>query len=116
MFSLSSGHDFQYYASPCDMRKGFDSLCGIVRHELRGEPCSGQVFIFINKPRNTTKLLHWEAGGLVIYHKRLEKGTFALPKLKAGQTQISWADLVLMIEGITIEKIVQKPRFHLKKT
>ena len=36
--------------------------------------------LFINKRRNQLKLLCWEKDGLCVYHKRLEKGTFELPK------------------------------------
>lgn len=55
------------------------------------------------------KLLHWETGGFVLYHKRLEQGTFAFPI--HNRTQISWSDLVLMIEGIQVKKVVKKGGF-----
>jgi transposase len=111
MFSLTSSHHFEYYAKACDMRKGFDSLCGLVRNELNRDPTCGEVFVFMNRPRNTIKLLHWERDGLVIYHKRLEKGTFSIPKLRPGENQLQWPELVLMIEGIIVEKVIRKPRF-----
>lgn len=111
MFALSSMHRFEFYNKPCDMRKGFDSLCGLVRNELLGDPINGDVFVFINKSRNMIKLLHWERDGLVIYHKRLEKGTFTIPKIASNTTAISWPNLVLMIEGIVVQKAIQKPRY-----
>lgn len=43
-------------------------------------PFIGDVFIFINCQRTTMKLLHAEDGGLVLYIKRLEEGTFRLPE------------------------------------
>jgi transposase len=33
----------------------------------------------MNRSRTTIKLLHWERGGQVLYHKRMEKGRFTLP-------------------------------------
>lgn len=114
MFSLTSSHRFEYYCQPCDMRKGFNSLYGLVQNELGRNPLNGDVFVFLNKPRNTIKLLHWERDGLVIYHKRLEKGTFPPPQIEANQTQIRWPELVLMLEGITATKLKRKPRFSLK--
>ena len=33
------------------MRKGFNGLSGLVRNELEREPTSGDVFIFLNRPR-----------------------------------------------------------------
>lgn len=111
MFSLSSGHRFKYYAKPCDMRKGFDGLSGLIRNELGRNPLNGDVYIFVNKRRNTIKLLHWESGGLVIYHKRLEKGTFPNPSIESDKIQIRWPELVLMLEGIKVVSLVRKPRF-----
>jgi transposase len=96
------------------MRKGFDALCGIVRLDMGRDPLSGEVFIFVNKPRTVVKLLHWERGGLVIYHKRLERGRFTLPHFDAQRQRYSlcWTDLVLMIEGISLERVHYGKRFE----
>ena len=82
-------------------------------NNVKVNPLDGDVFVFLNKPRNTIKLLHWERDGLVIYHKRLENGTFPPPQIEANQTQIRWPELVLMLEGITATKLKRKPRFSL---
>ena len=111
MFSLSSSHTFLLYPKACDMRKGFNGLCGIVTNELGRTAHSGEVFVFINRKNNQMKLLHWESGGFVLYYKRLEQGTFA--KIKEGKVQISWSDLVLMVEGIQVIKSSRKRRFLL---
>ena len=115
MFSLSSSQQYYFYPKACDMRKGFDGLSGLVTNELGKSPTSGEVFVFVNKHKNLIKLLHWESGGLVIYHKRLEKGTFAIPKIGSDTASISWPSLVLLIEGIVVQKSFQKLRFYLKK-
>ena len=60
MFALNSEHRYEYYTKACDMRKGFDSLCGLIKHELGRDPLSGDVFVFLNKPRNAIMLFHWE--------------------------------------------------------
>ena len=111
MFSLSSSHRFLLYSQPTDMRKSFDTLCGIVRNELNRDPLSGEVFLFLNKGRTHLKLLHWESGGLVLYYKRLEKGTFAPPVSENANPCLSYPQLVLMTEGIIIQKSTQKPRW-----
>lgn len=111
MFSLSSSHIFLLYPQICDMRKSFDGLCGIVTNELGRVAHSGEVFIFVNRKKNQIKLLHWEAGGFVLYHKRLEEGTFAM--VSNDHLRISWSDLVLMIEGIHIIKSSKKKRFSM---
>jgi hypothetical protein len=77
-------------------------------------PLSGEVFIFINRPRTTIKLLHWERGGLVLYHKRLESGRFTLPVFdtKTRSYLLGWTDLVLMVEGISLDKILYRKRYE----
>ena len=54
-----------------DMRKGFDSLSGLVRERLQREPDQVEVYIFINARRNQIRLLTWEGDGLALYYKRL---------------------------------------------
>ena len=58
--------------------------------------------IFINRQRTTMKLLHAEDGGLVLYIKRLEEGTFRLPEYdqQSKSYPMEWRDLVMMVEGI----------------
>jgi transposase len=73
------------YSQPTDMRKSFDGLSGLVVSQLEQNPMSGDVFIFVNKPRNRIKLLRWEHDGFVLFYKRLEKGTFELPEMEKWQ-------------------------------
>lgn len=115
MFSLNESHRFHLCTSPVDLRKGFDSLSGLVMEYMGGNPTGGNVFIFINKSRTSIKLLHWERGGLVVYHKRLESGRFTLPVYdEAGRSfPLHWHDLVLLIEGISLEKVRYGKRYKL---
>ena len=83
-----------------------------MRSELDKDPVSGEVFLFLNKPRNRLKLLHWESGGFVLYYKRLEKGTFTPPVPGIENDCVPWSDLVLMIEGVRVIKSRQKPRYR----
>ena len=113
MFSLGSSHRYYLYQKGVDMRKGFDGLAGIVRNTVDKDPTSGEVYVFLNRNRNLIKLLHWEHGGFVVYYKRLEKGTFAPPATGAESQSIRWPELVMMIEGIQVEKSRQKPRYSI---
>lgn len=112
MFSLGSFHHYYLYQSPCDMRKNMDGLSGLVSSELGRNPTSGEVFVFLNRRRTHIKLLHWEAGGFVLYYKRLETGTFPLPG-NTSMSQLGWSDLVLMVQGIRIIKSRQNKRYQL---
>lgn len=111
MFSLSSGQQFWLYREPTDMRKTFDGLCGLVVNRINRNPRGGEVFIFVNKTRDKIKLLHWEPGGFTIYYKRLESGTFEMPKFDGLAGQIYWPELVMIIEGISIKNIQKRKRF-----
>lgn len=117
MLSLGASHRYWLYAGAADMRKGFDGLCGLVNQELDGDPLSGDVFIFVNRGRNRMKLLVWEEGGLVIWYKRLERGTFELPKPVPGATSvpIKWSDLMLIIEGVKLASVQKRKRYSLEK-
>ena len=115
MFSLNSDHRYYLYQPACDMRKGFNGLSGLVLTELGGDPTNGSVYVFLNRRRTHIKLLHWEAGGFVLYYKRLEKGCFQLPPKRTNAGVLVWSELVLMVEGIVIKKSIQKPRFLLQK-
>jgi hypothetical protein len=62
------------------MRKGIDGLSGMVQALFSMNALNGDVFIFFNRPKNRVKILHWQGDGFIIYHKRLEKGTFECRK------------------------------------
>lgn len=113
MLSFTTSQRYFLYPGPVDMRKGFDSLSGLVTSQMRHSLTSGDVFIFINKNRNKIKLLVWDRSGLVIYYKRLEEGTFEMPLAEEGATSLSmsWDRLVLLLEGISLASIQRRKRY-----
>jgi transposase len=111
MFSLGNSQRYLLYNQPCDMRKGFDGLCGLVSNELGRSPLDGSVYIFINRQRDHIKLLCWEPGGLVMYQKRLERGRFSVPDLRSSSGVLNWPELVLIVEGIELSSVKKKVRF-----
>lgn len=117
MFSLTSSMSYYLYNGATDMRKSFDGLCGLVESRLTRNPMSGEVFIFINKRRDHIKLLHWETGGFILYYKRLESGTIELPRWDPVSScyPLLWSDLMMMIEGISLDKIRRRKRYILTK-
>ena len=66
-------------AAPVDMRKSFDGLAEHVRAFLGHDPLCGHMFVFRNRSGERLKILWWDRNGLVLYCKRLEKGTFRFP-------------------------------------
>jgi transposase len=115
MFALSSSQRYHLYSQPTDMRKSFDSLAGIIRNELNGNPCSGEVFIFINRLRNKIKLLQWQGIGFTLYYKRLEEGTFELLDYdpEVGSISLSYAQIVMLVDGLSIKNMRKRKLFTL---
>ena len=112
MFSVTSARYF-LYREPTDMRKSFDGLCGLVSGRLKQDPMGGDIFIFINKPRNRIKLLRWESGGFVLFYKRLERGTFELPSFNSPGLghSLGYGELVMLITGISMKDTRKRLRF-----
>lgn len=111
MLALTSAHRYLLRLAPTDMRKGVDTLCGVVRDELGRDPLSGEVFVFIGVRRDRIKLLLYEHGGYVLWYKRLEKGTLELPQGE-GAVRMNWQQLVLMIEGVPLKQPLSRLRWE----
>ncbi|MCD7708662.1 MAG: IS66 family insertion sequence element accessory protein TnpB [Clostridiales bacterium] len=115
MFNLNDSLRYFLYDRPTDMRKSFHTLSGIVTNVMGRDPYDGDVYIFINRARNRIKLLHWESGGMVLYSKLLEEGTFA--RLRAFDDDavyegIEWRDLVMIVEGIVEDRGSRRKRLR----
>lgn len=118
MFGLEA--NMRYYLSPgaTDMRKSFYTLSAIISDVMGQDVLSGDVFIFLNKKRTTIKLLRAETGGLVLYIKKLEQGTFPIPQYDSESKSypLTYHELVLMIEGVKVEKYTQLKRLKIPFT
>jgi transposase len=116
MLHLSASCNYYLYCGHADMRKGFDSLSGIVKSQMALDALNGSVFIFMNRRRTHVKLLLWEGDGFAIYYKRLEKGTYELPvnTSNSSTTAIDSRQLQFILQGVSLKRIAYRPR--LKKT
>ncbi|MDZ4709355.1 MAG: IS66 family insertion sequence element accessory protein TnpB [Saprospiraceae bacterium] len=113
MLHLSKGQGYWLYGEDTDMRKGFDRLHGLVKDQMHQDIFRGDIYIFINKRRNQIKLLHWEGDGLSMYYKRLEKGTYELPRgtIQGGGITISSEQLQYILSGIILNSIKRRKRY-----
>ena len=109
----SESRQYHLYRKETDMRKGFDSLCGIISNELGKQVMNGDAFIFINKPRTHIKLLLWEKGGFTIYYRRLERGTFEVPafNLDANSMEITSDQVNFILQGISLKAVKYRKRY-----
>jgi transposase len=73
--------------APIDMRGSFDALAGAVRR-LGLDPIDGHLYLFLNKRRRIAKALWFDGSGWCVLAKRLETGSFQLPPIGDGATQV----------------------------
>lgn len=95
---------------PTDMRKSYDTLATLVEGVLRQDPLSGHWFVFVNRRANRMKILCFEGDGYAIWSKRLESGTFLLPRDKA---ELTISELGLVLDGIEWKETAKRRRFSL---
>lgn len=91
------------YGAPVDMRNGFEGLGAIVEQTFDDSLVSGSYFVFINRLRDRMKVLYWDADGLAIWYKRLEKGSFS-PAIKGNQ-RLCRREFLMLLEGVTPKRI-----------
>ena len=101
------------YPAPADLRKGFNGLHGLVVEQLKHDPLSGDLFLFVNRNRDRAKVLHWDGTGLCIYSKRLEQGRFAKLWRDAKSVELTTSELALFLEGCDLlsKRKLSPPQF-----
>lgn len=105
MLSFSGRTKVWAATEPVDLRKHFDSLFAYCRDELKRDPLSGHVFVFMNRARNRIKCLVWDGTGLILLCKRLEKGKFTQLNTLFGPTfKMSASEFALLLEGANLHK------------
>ena len=112
MLSITKFHRCYLYRGDTDMRKGIDSLCGMVRNELGKDPLSGELFIFFCRARRRVKLLLWEDDGFALYQKRLERGTYEMPGGNTLHQSIAVEQVTLLLLGVNLKNVSRRPRYQ----
>ena len=104
MQGLPHGAKINFCSQPVDFRKGFDGLSGIVESVFDMHVLDGHLFLFVNRRRDRIKALWWEPGGLTLWYKRLEQGTFEIPRADEGQfhVTIDATQLAMLIGGVPL--------------
>jgi transposase len=112
MLSITRIHRCYLYRNRTDMRKGVDSLCGLIRNELGKDPLGGELFVFFNRTHTQIKLLLWEQDGFSLYQKKLERGTYELPENNELHHSISSDHLNLILQGISLKSVRHRTRYR----
>lgn len=107
MLNFNSGLRIFLSLEPCDMRKSFNGLQGLVSDHLGEEPASGALFVFTNKRRTRIKIFFFDGTGTWVLAKRLEKGTFCWPDTPDEHTNklsLNPTALQLILDGIDLRQ------------
>jgi transposase len=104
MLGLPHGTKIYCCCQPVDFRKGFDGLRGLVESVFEMNVLDGHLFLFVNRRGDRIKALWWEPGGLILWYKRLEQGSFERPRAAAGQTHVTIdaTQLAMLIGGVPL--------------
>lgn len=109
-----SGTQIWLCASPADMRCGFDRLAELASSVTGEDPFSGHLFLFRSRGGDRLKILYWDRDGYALWYKRLEEGTFRLPKVEASQAcvQLRPSELAMLLDGIDLKSIRRVKRYR----
>jgi transposase len=102
MLNVSGATRVLVATTPVDLRGSFNRLYGLAVEHLRGDPLSGNLFLFTNRRRNRLKILFWDGSGLCIYAKRLENGRFTWPMSESGQLSLRGEEFSALIHGLEV--------------
>ncbi len=87
-----------------------------MHHYIEDVAPYGRVFIFYGKNHQSVKLLRWDTDGFVLYQKRLEKGTFEIPKFDgaAGGYRMPWKTFSMIMQGVSLRSARYRKRFKIE--
>jgi transposase len=99
---------------PSDMRRGFDRLAEQAQQMTRQDPRAGHLFLFRSRGGDRLKALYFDRDGYALWYKRLEEGTFKLPKLAADQASVELkaSELAMLLDGIDLASIRRVKRYR----
>lgn len=99
---------------PCDMRRSFDGLHGLVTGVMELDALAGHLFVFSNRRRDRVKLFYWDRDGFAIWSKRLEAGTYAMPFGEGTErrTEITAQELSALLSGIDLGRAKRRKRYE----
>ena len=76
MIYLTANTQIMIATQPADFRCGVDGFVARCRNQLKVEPRSGVLFVFINRNKTMIRALVYDGTGFWLMTKRLSKGKF----------------------------------------
>lgn len=84
-----------------DLRKSIDGLTMLVENQFKLDPFDKALFVFCNKQMNKLKILHFDEGFWLYYH-RLENNRFKWPMTQEEALKINKEELKWLLKGYEI--------------
>lgn len=97
------------------MRKGHNTLAFIVTQKMDLDLLSGSLFLFVAKNRKACKAIFFDGNGLILIHKKLERGRFMSFDNIFEVTEINSNELTLILNGGQIPLSKTGKKIVLKK-
>jgi len=76
MIQLTAQTQVLLATRPADFRRGIDGFVAVCQQELKRNPRSGTLFVFINRRKTMIRALSYDGTGFWLMTKRLSKGRF----------------------------------------
>jgi transposase len=113
MLTVTSNVQIYLCTAPTDMRKSFDGLSALVASAMNKDVLSGHLFLFLNRRRDRVKLMWWDRDGLAVFYKRLQAGTFEIPKVSNDQAclELDTTQLAMLLTGVSMASAQRRKRF-----
>jgi transposase len=101
-------------SEPADMRCGFDRLAERAGSVTGQDPLSGHLFLFRSRGGDRLKILYWDKDGYALWYKRLEEGTFKLPRLDGARPSVELraSELAMLLDGIDLKSVRRGKRYR----
>ena len=98
---------------PADMRCGFDRLAELAASVTGQDPLGGHLFLFRSRGGDRLKVLYWDRDGYALWYKRLEEGTFKLPKVDPAHKSVELraSELAMLLDGIDLKSVRRVKRY-----
>ncbi len=103
-----------FCTTPTNMNYSFDRLMGRAQEIFEQDPCSGHLFLFLNRSRDRLKILFWDRDGFCIFYKRLERGTFQLLTTTNDNEgiELDYSQLVKLLGGLDLRTGRRRKRYR----
>jgi transposase len=80
----------------------------------RQDPRGGHLFLFRSRGGDRLKALYFDRDGYALWYKRLEEGTFKLPRCDATQPSVELraSELAMILDGIDLASVKRVKRYR----